>query len=69
MIKELELLTYEERLKAGAVQPGEEKALEDLINVYIYLTGVSKEGKARLFAVVPSDRTRGSGHKLTQKME
>jgi len=30
----------------------------------MYLKGGSKEDEARLFLVVPSVRTRGSGHKL-----
>jgi len=46
------------------VKPGEEKAQEDLINVWKYLKGGCKEDKARILSVVPSDRTRGTGHKL-----
>jgi len=40
---------------------------EDLRSASKYLQGGCQEDGARLFAVVPSDRTRGNGHKLEQR--
>ncbi|XP_035417796.1 myosin heavy chain, skeletal muscle, adult-like [Cygnus atratus] len=46
----------------GTVQCGEVR--DDLINVYKYLKGECKKGRAKLFSVVPRDRKGDNGHKL-----
>lgn len=50
------------------IQPFEEKSFEgDLHHLNKHLTMLSKDGGARLFSVIPSDRARGNGHNLKQK--
>ncbi|KAK4815764.1 LOW QUALITY PROTEIN: hypothetical protein QYF61_007182 [Mycteria americana] len=61
LIKGLEHLTYEERLRAGTVQPGEEKAQGDFIDVYKYLMGGMKVREPGF------SQTRGNRHKLNHR--
>lgn len=56
-MKGLEHLRDEERLeRAATVQCGEEKPRWNFICEDKYLKGGCKEGRARMFSVVPSDR-------------
>ena len=66
MIKGLEHLLYEERLRDLGLS-SLEKTGKGSYQYLEYLMGGSQVDGARLFSAVPTDRTRGDGHKLERR--
>lgn len=61
-------LSYEERLREMRHCAWRREGLGGFFDISKYLMGKIREDGARLFSVLPSDRTRVNGHKLKYKL-
>jgi len=69
MIRRLQHLSYEERLRELWLISLKKRRLKgDFINAYKYLKSRCQKDGTKLFSVVPSNRTRGNGHKLNHRI-
>jgi len=67
MIRGLEQLSYEERLRELGIFSVEKRRLQgDLVVAFQYLKGAHKQEGKQLFTRVDSDMTWGNGFKLRQ---
>lgn len=68
MMRGMELLLYEERLRDLELFSLEKTKLRgDVTSAFKYLMGGSQVGEAWLFSVVPSKRKGDNGHKVKHK--
>ena len=68
MMKRLEHVSYGDRLRELGAFSTEKRSLRgELINGYKYLEGGCEEGRAGLFSMVSTDRTRGNVHKVNRR--
>lgn len=68
LVKGLEDLPCEKRMRVKYFLPGEEKAWEALITVVYYLKGGYNEGGCSLFTRRHMEKTRGNRYKLHRDM-
>jgi len=68
MMRGLEHLSFEQRLRELHLFSQKRRLRGDLINAYKYLQGRCRKDGARLLSVLPSHKTRDNGHKMKHRM-